>query len=107
MCRRSILVLFVLVADIFYRRELPKDGRDPLTPTIEAGPSIPNGAPVVTIIIASILIFIICGGAFIAIFIGPFRMSWRHTWAKREAEEQNIEKTENMGIQRYRSQEMV
>ncbi|KAF8579846.1 hypothetical protein K439DRAFT_349668 [Ramaria rubella] len=52
-------------------------------PHIQDGPSVPT-VPWASIIVASIIISIICGGAFFALFIGPFRFSLRRTWDMRE-----------------------
>jgi len=57
----------------------PDDG----APSIAGGPSIPNGVPIATMVVASIIIIVICGGAFIALFLGPFRFSTKRHWTVR------------------------
>ncbi|KAF7302918.1 hypothetical protein MKEN_01254200 [Mycena kentingensis (nom. inval.)] len=58
-------------------------GADAADPRIKNGPKIPNGVPRTTIIIGTVIIAFICGGAFFAIFAGPFRFSARRRWAQK------------------------
>ena|ERR1700761_2105502 len=71
-------------------------------PRIDDGPAPPNGIiPLYTTLIAGLFILLICGGAFFALFLGPyvklfvgldkntkdqtsFRFATRKTWVERE-----------------------